>query len=150
MSSKHQIVYVDDEINNLTVFEATFEDDYQIHTFSNPEEALIALPDLDPAVILSDQKMPQMDGVTFLTRAIVLKPDAISFIVTGYAEQDLLVNAVNKAGVFHYCVKPWDSSSLEKAISTATSVFDSRRRQQSEILLLRKEIEELKVKLKSA
>src|ERR1022692_3561660 len=101
IKKKPIIMYVDDEPHNLTVFEATIgmDEDWDIITFSDPVKALSELKMTAPAVIVSDQRMPHMTGVEFLEIAKQLHPDSVRIVVTGYSDEDLIVEAVRKAGI---------------------------------------------------
>jgi DNA-binding NtrC family response regulator len=121
------IVYVDDEANNLTVFEAICEPGWSVHCFDNPLTALARLKELDPWVIITDQRMPGMKGVEFLTLAAQLVPLAVRIIVTGYSDEDLVISSVTKAQVFDYIKKPWEPEELEQSLERAISYYRVNR-----------------------
>lgn len=110
--SKPLIFYVDDEPNNLTIFEAAMPPEWDVHIFDSPLKALDALTKFKPWVIVSDQRMPGMIGVNFLEIAKKVEPLAIRVLVTGYSEEDLIVDAIRKAQVHDYIRKPWDVDDL--------------------------------------
>lgn len=114
--SKPIILYVDDEPNNLTVFEASMPDEWEVVVSNSPIAILNSLNEMNPAVILCDQKMPGMKGVEFLELAKKLVPRAVRMIVTGYSDEDLVIASVRKAQIFDYIRKPWDSEQLEVAL----------------------------------
>ena len=116
---KPLIIYVDDEPMNLLVFEAAMPDSWDVKTFDNPVQALALIGESNPAVIISDQKMPSMNGVQFLELAKQIRPHAIRIIVTGYSDEDLVVQSVRKARIFDYLKKPWEPSELETTIQRA-------------------------------
>lgn len=120
---KPEIVYIDDEPRNLAVFEAAVPADWSVHTFHEPLTALTALEKLHPWVIMSDQRMPGIKGVQLLELARKLHPEAVRIIVTGYSDEDLIIESVRKANVFDYIRKPWDPEDLEAAIGRAISYF---------------------------
>lgn len=113
---KPTILYIDDEPNNLTVFEASMPDEWNIVVDSNPISILNRLNEINPWIILSDQKMPGMKGVEFLELAKKLVPNAVRMIVTGYSDEDLVIASVRKAQIFDYIRKPWDTEHLEVAL----------------------------------
>src|SRR4051794_17150816 len=104
--TKPIVFYVDDEPNNLTVFEAIFPSEWEIRTFENPFEALKALETCVPWVIVSDQRMKQTNGVEFLHLAQRLQPDSIRILTTGYSDEQLVVESVKKAQIYDYIRKP--------------------------------------------
>lgn len=116
---KPVIFYVDDQAQNLTVFEASLPEDWDIHLFTNPMEALEALEKIAPAVIVSDQRMPGITGVRYLELAKKIHPNAVRIIVTGYSEEDLVIESVRKAQIFDYIKKPWEPDDLEASIHRA-------------------------------
>lgn len=119
---KPLVIYVDDEPINLTVFEAAMPEEWEIQVFESPLQALDALTNLNPCIVVSDQKMPGMVGVNFLEIVKRTHPSAKRVIVTGYSEEDLVVDSIRKAGVHDYIRKPWD---VEDLIHRLKSVMDT-------------------------
>lgn len=120
---KPTILYVDDEPRNLTVFESSLPSDWNIVTFDNPVSALENIDKHNPWVIVSDQRMPGMTGVQFLEIARKLVPKSLRMIVTGYSEEELIVDSVRRARVFDYLRKPWDSDELEACLTKAVDFY---------------------------
>ncbi|MES2964668.1 MAG: response regulator [Bdellovibrionota bacterium] len=118
------IFYIDDEPHNLVVFEAACPDDWKVHVFENPMVALQKLDQIRPHVIISDQRMPGMTGVQFLEVAKKILPDAVRIIVTGYSDEDLVVESVRKAQIFDYIKKPWEVDDL---LASLTRALDFQR-----------------------
>lgn len=110
--TKPILVYVDDEPINLTVLEAAMPPEWEVHTFDSPLKALEALSKLDPWLVISDQKMPGMNGVAFLEIVKKTNPGALRVIVTGFSDEDLVVDSVRKAQISDYIKKPWDVDDL--------------------------------------
>lgn len=136
---KPVLVYVDDEPRNLTVFEASVPEDWTVVCFDSAVEALRKIKEINPWIILSDQKMPQMTGLEFLEVAAQLLPEAVRIVVTGQTEEQTIIQLVRRAKIFDYLTKPWETETLiiqlKKAIEYYT-VFLERR----------KALEELKIK----
>ena len=130
------IIYVDDQATNLTVFEAAVPEDWQVYMFDDPDKAAKALRDISPWVILSDQRMPRMTGTDLLTLAWQEVPEALRIIVTGYSDEDAMIDAVRRAKIFDYMKKPWDPDDLvimiEKAIQQYRKNQDLKRIQEME------------------
>jgi response regulator RpfG family c-di-GMP phosphodiesterase len=103
---KPKIVYVDDIENNLIAFEGLFEDDWDVTTFSIPTNALVSLPKIGPAIIVSDQKMPGMTGIQFFEQAIGVVPYAMRVLITGFSDEGVVIDAIKIAKVHDYIRKP--------------------------------------------
>ncbi len=116
LETRPLIVYVDDEPHNLTTFEATFDGMFDVRAFSEPLKALEEVIKLDPCVIVSDQRMPGMTGVNLLELVKRTNPFAKRVLVTGYSDEDLVVESVRKAQIHDYIRKPWDTDDLQHRI----------------------------------
>ena len=103
-----KILYIDDEEWNLTAFKFMFRDEFEIHTVTETQQAdqLLALHD-DFDIIVSDQRMPGETGISFLERIRTTYPDSKRIVLTGYAEFDAVLDAINRAGIYSYLRKPW-------------------------------------------
>ena len=112
------IVIVDDEEMVLTSLESflTLETDYQVHTFKSPVEALEFVRDNEVHLIVSDYLMPEMDGISFLAKVRDIKPDVTRIILTGYADKENAIKAINEVGLLQYVEKPWDNDDLQIVI----------------------------------
>jgi CheY-like chemotaxis protein len=150
---KPAILYVDDEPQNLVVFEAACPEDWALHVFDSPAKALESLDQIQPHVIVSDQRMPGMNGVQFLEIAKKIVPNSIRIIVTGYSDEDLVVQSVRKAQIFDYVKKPWDVDDLLASLRRALDLFDANtesRRLLDELRVRDKELSETNLSLLSA
>lgn len=117
--NKISILYVDDEENNLFSFKATFRIKYQVYTAISGGEALKILGSKDVQIIITDQRMPEMTGVQFLEKVLEKYPDPMRILLTGYADMEAVVDAVNKGKIFHYLAKPWNEEELASTIERA-------------------------------
>ncbi|MGZ3768264.1 MAG: response regulator [Bdellovibrio sp.] len=150
---KPVLVYVDDEPHNLTVFEAAMPSDWDIHVFDNPLKALEKINEITPWVVLSDQRMPGMSGVGFLELVRKISPHTVRAIVTGFSEEDLVVESVRKAHIFDYIRKPWDVDDLEHRISIMVDTFKLEmelRNANVELIIRNKELEKANKELVDA
>lgn len=118
-ADKITILYVDDEENNLFSFKATFRIKYQVLIAISGEEALKILEAKKVHVIITDQRMPEMTGVDFLEKVLEKYPDPMRILLTGYADMNAVVDAVNKGKIFHYLAKPWNEEELDMTIKRA-------------------------------
>jgi signal transduction histidine kinase len=114
------LVMVDDEPEVLRSLHDLFRLDYRVLTFDRAVDALVALSDLDDvAVILSDQRMPEISGVAFLEAAERIHPDATRLLVTGFADIKAVIDAINQGHIARYITKPWDSEELVAVVRKA-------------------------------
>ena len=120
---KPLIIYVDDEPNNLDVFKLNLSDLWEVKTFVNPLEALSALNSLTPCILVTDQKMPGLNGIQYLELARKLQPQSIRILITGYSDEDLVIDSIRKAQVFDYIKKPFGEGEIEARIRRAYEVF---------------------------
>ncbi|VXC17567.1 conserved hypothetical protein [Pseudomonas sp. 8Z] len=89
-----------------------------LDTFSEPQEALLALSHNTYELVLSDLRMPELDGVAFLQFARQLQPDALRLLLSGDSDRESLVRAVNKAEIYRFISKPWDAYELCGTLQT--------------------------------
>lgn len=120
---KIKILYVDDEENNLISFKATFRTKFDTYIAISGNEALKILAAQQIHVIITDQRMPEMTGVQFLEKVIEEYPDSIRLLLTGYADIEAVIEAVNKGKIFHYLTKPWNEDELDLTIHKAYDKF---------------------------
>ncbi|RMG19556.1 MAG: sensor histidine kinase [Deltaproteobacteria bacterium] len=115
----YPILYVDDEVNNLIVFEHVFRDRFSVRTAKSGEEALAVL-EADPiAILLADLRMPGMDGVTLCEQVRTRWPEVTRMILTAYADGADPIDAINRGGVAQYLRKPWEAEELAGILRTA-------------------------------
>ena len=117
--NKIAILYVDDEENNLFSFKATFRIKYNVLTALSGNGALKILAETPIQIIITDQRMPEMTGVEFLEKVLEIYPDPMRVLLTGYADMEAVVDAVNKGKIFHYLAKPWNEEELDLTINRA-------------------------------
>jgi DNA-binding NtrC family response regulator len=112
------ILIVDDEEMVLTSLSTylTLETTYDVVTFTSAAHALQYIEKNDVGVIISDFLMPEMDGITFLAKAKELRPDAPRVILTGYADKENAIKAINLVGLYQYVEKPWDNDDIRLII----------------------------------
>lgn len=128
--TKINILYVDDEMNNLISFKATFRIKYNVFTAISGDEAIKILNENDIQIIVTDQRMPHMTGVEFLEKILDNHPDPMRILLTGYADLNAVIDAVNKGKIFHYLSKPWNENELDETITRAYDVYRQRKDEQ--------------------
>ncbi len=124
---KFDILVVDDEEDNLDAFRFSFRRSFTLHYAVGGQAALDRLRTLDAAVIVSDQRMPGMNGIELLERAKQIRPDAVGILLTAYADLDVLIHAVNSGVVDRYVQKPWDSKELAVVLRQSVTSFATVR-----------------------
>lgn len=117
---KLKLLYVDDEGINLSNFSMTFQDDYEVITCLSAAEALACFDQHgDIAIVVADQRMPEMTGVELLERICERAPDTIRIILTAYVVSDDIIDAINRGQVYRYILKPWDDRELRLSLEQA-------------------------------
>lgn len=119
-----KVLFVDDEENILHALERLLMDeDIEVFTASSGKRALELLAEHpDIAVVVSDQRMPEMTGVDFLEKSRTVASGAIRILLTGYADINAAVEAVNRGGIYRYLAKPWDDGELLQTIKGAVQM----------------------------
>lgn len=120
MKMMGKILFVDDEIHILKSLKRLFrEEPYEVLTTSSPLEALEVLEEHEVPVVVSDQRMPEMEGTVLLRQVKEKWPDTVRMILTGYADLDAAVAAINQGSVYRFISKPWDDTELKLAVRNA-------------------------------
>src|SRR5579872_3708327 len=115
-----QILCVDDEINVLQAFERQFHRRFELFTAQGPERGLEQLEKSGPfAAVVSDLRMPGMDGIEFLRRVREQWPDTVRIMLTGQADMNASIAAVNQGNIFQFLTKPCPADMLGRALETA-------------------------------
>ena len=115
--ARTRILVVDDEEAILETMTFTFEDDYDVLTSASPREALALLDQNAPvAVVISDQRMPEMTGVELLAAVYARHPNTVRVILTGFADMDATIGAINAGHVYAYVTKPWEPDQLKQVV----------------------------------
>jgi signal transduction histidine kinase len=128
MSKDYSILYLDDEEQNLVSFQALFRRQYKVFTTTSAHEAVDILNNNEIQIIFSDQKMPEVSGVEFFETILPDFPRPVRILLTGYAELEAVIDAINKGQVYRYVSKPWDENELSICIENALEKY--RREQE--------------------
>jgi putative two-component system response regulator len=114
------VLFIDDEVNILNSIKRVFADhDFILHTASSARKGLEILSRNEIAVVITDNKMPGMNGLDLLRLAKVITPDTIRIMLTGHASLDTAIDAINSGEVFRFVVKPWNDKALEETLEDA-------------------------------
>lgn len=119
MSFDRPILYVDDSPTNLAAFESDFSGRYDVRVVSSGAAALKLIRVANPAVILTDQRMPGMNGLELLRRVRRIRPDIVRIMVTVYDGPEPIVACLNEDLASKYIIAPWDRKELVKTIDWA-------------------------------
>lgn len=122
-NQRYKILIVDDEPDNLQLLYRTLRRDYEVTKAQGPLEALEILKEAPFNCILSDHKMPDMDGVEFLKRTYDMYPDTIRLLVTAYSDVEILMNAINYAKIYRYIKKPYSPEELLHIVQLALEYY---------------------------
>jgi CheY-like chemotaxis protein len=114
------ILFVDDDPLAIASFQRLYGQDVDVLATTSPEEGLAMLQHRGPfAVVVADMIMPKMDGIQFLTRAREISPETVRLVLTGHADVEAAINAVNEVNIFRFFVKPCAKSTLLKGLRDA-------------------------------
>lgn len=124
-----KILLVDDEINIIKSLSRLLRD-YDVCFASSGEEALLIAEQHTFDAVISDYRMPGMNGIEFLSRFMVIQPDAVRLILTGYADLESAQQAINQIGVFRFINKPWHNQEvlhgIEKGLEMKRILIENR------------------------
>ena len=136
-AAKERVLLVDDEPQILLALEDLLGDDYTVFKTETPQRALdLVREDSEIAVVITDQRMPQMNGDEFL-RKIGDGSNAMRIMVSGFADLPAVLRAVNEGKVYAYVTKPWNEDDLLRKVQTAVEHFRLAQELEHERRLLR-------------
>lgn len=125
---KPKVLFVDDEVNILDTFKAAFRKRYSVAIGRGPVEGLERVRDSGPfAVVVSDLKMPKMDGIQFLSKVQEISPETVRIMLTGYADVDSAISAVNKGSVFRFLTKPSPMDEVGEVVDAGIRQYSLQR-----------------------
>ena len=118
---KFNILYVDDELENLRAFKSVFRREYNIITTESVSIGLAYIRDHNVHLIITDQRMPEMTGVEFLKKVAILKPDLPPnrMILSGYSPPEVIKDAKKKYLLSMFVAKPWEPEDLKAKMDEA-------------------------------
>lgn len=143
--AKHTILLVDDEVDNVDALERIFRSQYNVLKATSARLALETL-DQHPgpvSVIITDQRMPEMTGVEFLSESMKTHPEAVRLLLTGYTDIESIIEAVNSGQIFRYLTKPWDPVDLLNTVRMAAEKFRLTQELKEKNISLSKALAEL-------
>jgi signal transduction histidine kinase len=120
---EYPVLYVDDEPDNLRIFDLTFGREFTVYTAPSGEAGLDVLTRLPVALVLSDHRMPGMTGTEFLSRVADIDPKTIRIMVTAYGDAETLEDAINTGSIYRYIPKPWTPEDVRATLRRGIEVY---------------------------
>lgn len=121
---QHTILCIDDEPDICDALERLFRKKYRVLKATSAKEGLKILQNEKVTVIISDQRMPNMTGVQFFKESIKTHPEAVRILLTGFADIESVIEAINTGQIYRYVTKPWDPLDLTTAVGQAVERFE--------------------------
>lgn len=121
------LLYVDDELENLTGFKFVFRKHYKIFVAQSAFEGLEIMRNNEIHLVITDQRMPKMTGIEFLEKIASAYPDVTRIILTGFSDVEAIIQAINKGRVYRYITKPWNKDELKVTIENAMEAYKLRK-----------------------
>ena len=151
-NSQPSVLIVDDEDMVITSIRAflRLETEYNVHGFTVPEEAARHLETNPVDVVVTDYLMPKMNGIQLLSKAKEFQPEAARVLLTGHADKQSAIQAINEIGLFQYLEKPWDNSQLLLVINSAierTTLLRNLRDKISELDMAHTNLKDVQARL---
>lgn len=144
------VLYVDDEENNLKSFRASFRRDFNVFTAISAKEAEVILDAKnDIHILITDQRMPKKLGTELLADAVKKYPNQIRILLTAFINDDLIKEAENRGQIFSSMEKPWNNKLLKELIEAGYDIFYQKILQQQLVLKLKQMDSEIIKKIKN-
>ncbi len=125
MSENRKVLLVDDEKNILSAYKRNLRNSFRIFLSDNPIIALEMVKKHGPfAAVVSDLKMPEMNGLTLLEEIKKIHPNTVRLLLTGYADLTTVIEAINEGNIFRFLTKPCKTSEMEKALNDAIEQYN--------------------------
>ncbi|AMK74885.1 PAS domain S-box-containing protein/diguanylate cyclase (GGDEF)-like protein [Methylomonas methanica] len=147
MNNRRQaaLLFVDDDINVLKALRRLFRNEnYTLYLAEGGAEGLTVMHEHIVDLIICDMRMPTMSGAEFLAQALEQWPATVRILLTGYADLQSTIEAVNKGRIYSYCTKPWDDEELKLLVHNALQQKRLREEQERLSAIIRQQNDELK------
>jgi PAS domain S-box-containing protein len=151
-SEKGNILYIDDSKENLEGFYYTFFKSFKIYIAQNGNDALAVLSKEEIHVVIADHRMPDISGIELIELIKKQYPNIVFILITAYADLNVLLDAINKAGVFRFMIKPWEKSDMELTITNALKTYnlkESNKALINDLVTFNKALESANITLQS-
>jgi signal transduction histidine kinase len=124
VSQRGQLLIIDDEEEILKALKRQFRDEYDVFVARNADDGYRIMTETPIQVIISDQRMPGMNGSDFFSRVKTQFPDAVRLLLTGYADIQTVIDAINDGNIFRYVIKPWNPAELTTVVREAFTRYN--------------------------
>jgi len=142
---KNKLLFVDDEENVIKSLTRLFQDEgYDIYTAPDGIKGIKLIDEHEFSLILSDYRMPEMDGVEFLKLAKAKSPDTVRMILTGFADVDVAISAINEGEVYKFAEKPWKNENLKVQVKRAVEYYELIKERKELLEKIKRQNEKLK------
>ena len=141
--SKFNILYIDTSQTDLELFKAQFENDYNITTVDDPDEAREILKLTDIQLMISEQELPNTTGIEFFESLNNSNPDLIKVILTHFRNADQVITALNTYQVHKFIIKPYDKFAIEEIIDDALQIYLKKQKNRKTLFELRHLLDEM-------
>ena len=131
------VLYVDDEAGNLAAFNAAFRRDFDVRLAQGADEAMEALDQERIDVMITDQRMPTVTGINLVRKTKETHPEVVKMILTGFADHDVVLAALNEGLVYRFFEKPWIPSLIVQEVQGAHELLRTYRQRKSQLLEMR-------------
>ena len=145
MTTTARILIVDDEAHVLSSLKRLFRPTgYETVSCGSAKEALQLIETSPPFnLVISDYRMPEMDGVEFLTKVRSCSPDSVRMVLSGFADAGSIIAATNEGHIYKFIPKPWDDAFLLSSVSDALGYHAAKREQQNLIIALKSNLDKV-------
>jgi len=120
----YSILYCDEANKNLKRFKSAFSQDYHIYTATSGQAGLELMEQKTIQLVITAQRMPDMSGIDFLEKILLLFPDCMRMMMTEVSDKDSFIEAINMGNIFRYVAKPWNREDLKQSIDSAMEVYN--------------------------
>jgi len=141
--AKHTLLVVDEEPDVCDSVHDLLRREFRVLKARSADEGIKLLKEHEVHIIMTDQRMPQITGVEFLTKIRLGHPQAVRMLFTGYADLEAVIAAINQGHIFQFLKKPWRPEELIAAVREAAAEYNRLITQAEEIGRLRDEIQQL-------
>lgn len=122
MSARPRILFVDDEEHILATLRTLFKSKFEVYSATSGAAALEIVKGNQIHVVVSDQRMPEMEGIDLLRQVKEASPGTMRILLTGYADFNAIVGSVNSGEVYRYIYKPWSNKEIQETVQAAAAV----------------------------
>lgn len=142
-NSKPNVLYIDDDLDNLSSFKFQFMDYYNITLAENADDGYKQLKQKDYPIIIADQRMPGITGTQFFEKILPEFPKSKRMILTGFSDFQSIIDAINRGQIYYYLQKPWNEQEVRLVIKNALESVEFEKRNDELIRVLKEANERL-------